>query len=108
MFDLTILIQYFRYWGREPVELDREAIKRYLTTDESWLQHRWMAIRRKLQFPFSISFHDGPYRGHEEVIEGVEADEILDVARPRKGSKDEVETSALLAKVTSPRSYGTH
>jgi solute carrier family 66 (lysosomal lysine-arginine transporter), member 1 len=107
LFDVTILMQYFQYWGQEPVELDREAIKRYLTTDESWVQHRWMAIRKKLHFPFTISFHDGPYGGHEEVLEGVAVDENIDGGGlVREASKD-VETRALLTRAASSRSYGT-
>ena len=105
MFDVTILIQYFRYWGQDPVELDREAIKRYLTSDESWLRHRWATLRSKLQFPFSISFHEGAYRRHEEVLEGVPANESLSEAESRK-SKDGDEGSLLLGRGVS-RSYGT-
>ena len=106
MFDVTIMIQYVRYWGLDPVELDREAIKRYLTTDESWVQHRWMALRRKLRFPFSFSFHDGPYhRRHEEVLEGVVADEMPH-ARVAKANKDG-EGDSLLGRQASIRSYGT-
>ena len=107
MFDITILIQYFLYWGQEPVELDRRAIKRYLTTDESWLQHRWMALRRKLQFPISISFHDGPYRRHEEVLEGVESDETIEGSSGKRPMKDEGERNALLGRITSTQGYGT-
>jgi hypothetical protein len=109
MFDVTILIQYFWYWGQEPVELDREAIKRYLTTDKSWVQHRWMAIRRHLQLPFSISIHDGPYRRHDDVLEGVDVDEGLESSRlTRKSSnKSGEERSALLGRSASTRSYGT-
>jgi len=107
LFDVTILMQYFQYWGQEPVELDREAIKRYLTTDESWVQHRWMAIRKKLHSPFTISFHDGPYGGHEEVLEGIAVDENIDGGGlVREASKD-VETRALLTRAASSRSYGT-
>ena len=105
-------MQYFRYWGQEPVELDRDAIKRYLTIDESWVKHRWTVFRRKLRFPISISFHNGPYRGQDEVIEGVEADEHIERSIPRKGSNNEDgtkegETKALLGRITSTRSYGT-
>src|SRR5271155_4616677 len=109
LFDVTILMQYFQYWGQEPVEIDREAIKRYLTTDESWLQHRWLAIRQKLQFPITISFHDGQYRRHEEVLEGVNVEEITteDGHLTRKLSrKDGEETTALLGRSASARSYG--
>jgi hypothetical protein len=105
VFDVTIMIQYVRFWGLDPVELDREAIKRYLTTDESWVQHRWMALRRKLQFPFCISFHDGPYRRHEEVLEGVQPDEMPE-SRPNKASKDE-ERELLFQRQALVRSYGT-
>lgn len=106
MFDVTIILQYFRYWGQDPVGLlDREAIKRYLTTDESWLRHRWATIRNKLQFPFSISFHDGPYRWHEEVLDGVPANESSSEPESRK-SKDGDERSLLLGRHES-RSYGT-
>jgi hypothetical protein len=101
VFDITILFQYFRYRGQDPSEIDREAIRRYLTTDESWVQHRWSAFRKKLQFPFSISFHDGPYR-HEGVLEGVEADDTDEAPPVRKND----ETSSLLVKSGS-RSYGT-
>jgi hypothetical protein len=110
LFDVTILIQYFQYWGQEPVEIDREAIKRYLTTDESWAQHRWMAIRKRLHFPFTISFHDGPYRRHEDVLEGVAVDESIDgegLVGKASPSKDTEETRALLARAASSRSYGT-
>ena len=103
-------MQYFRYWGQEPVELDREAIKRYLTMDESWVQHRWAALRRTLQFPFSISIHDGTYRRTDEVIEGVDVDDgQREEARlTRKTSrKDGEEASALLGRSASTRSYGT-
>ena len=103
-------MQYFRYWGQEPVELDREAIKRYLTMDESWVQHRWMALRRKLQFPFSISIHDGAYRRTDEVIEGVDVDDgHREGARSTRmtSSKEEEETSALLGRSASTWSYGT-
>jgi hypothetical protein len=100
-------MQYFRYWGQGPVEIDRDAIKRYLTTDESWVQHRWAALRETLQFPFTVSFHDGPYRRHEEAIEGVDVDEDMHGGRlgSKPSSKDE-ETSALLVRPTSGRSYG--
>jgi len=104
MFDITILLQYCRYQGQEPAEIDREAIKRYLTTDESWLQHRWSAVREKWRFPFSISFHDGPCR-YEEVIEGVEDD--TNGARVGESAKDDDERSALLVKTASSRSYGS-
>jgi hypothetical protein len=109
MFDVTILIQYFRYWGQEPVELDREAIKRYLTTDESWVQHRWMAIRKRLQLPFSISIHDGPYHGQHDVLDGVDVDEGLEASRfTRKlSNKSGEERSALLGRSASTRGYGT-
>lgn len=108
MFDVTILSQYFRYWGQDPVDLDREAIKRYLTTDETWLRHRWATLRSKLQFPFSISFHDGPYRRHEEVLEGVPANEQESESESRK-SKDGDERSSLLGRGSrASRSYGTH
>ena len=103
-------MQYFRYWGQEPVDIDREAIKRYLTTDESWAQHRWMAIRKKLHFPFTISFHDGPYRGHQEVLDGVAVDESNDgggLVRKASSNKDVEETRALLTRAASSRSYGT-
>jgi hypothetical protein len=104
MFDITIMLQYFRYRGQEPAEIDREAIKRYLTTDESWVQHRWSAIRRKCRFPFSISFHDGVYR--EEVLEGWQVDDTHDDDEQRKDN----ETTALLVKPANrptSRSYGT-
>ena len=105
-------MQYFRYWGKEPVELDREAIKRYLTTDESWVQHRWTAFRRRMQFPFSISIHDGPYRRHDDVIEGVDVAESIRegarLTRKSSGNKHGEETSALLGKSVSTRGYGTH
>jgi uncharacterized protein with PQ loop repeat len=110
LFDVTILMQYFRYWGQEPVDIDREAIKRYLTTDESWAQHRWIAIRKKLHFPFTISFHDGPYRGHQEVLDGVAVDESDDgggLVRKASSNKDVEETGALLTRAASSRSYGT-
>ena len=110
VFDVTILMQYFRYWGQEPRELDREAIKRYLITDESWLQHRWMALRKRVHFPFTISFHDGPYhRQHEEVLDGVGVDDSIDDGRliRKESSKDGDERRALLARVASSRSYGT-
>jgi len=110
LFDVTILIQYFRYWGQEPGDIDREAIKRYLTTDESWAQRRWMAIRKKLHFPFTISFHDGSYRAHEEVLEGVAVEESIDgggLGGKGSSSKDADETRALLAKAASSWSYGT-
>lgn len=105
-------MQYFRYYGQEATELDREAIKRYLTTDESWLQHRWMAFRRKLQCPFRISFHDGPYRPRTLVIEGVEPSRSEDADVRRKSSEEGDrrkvnETHALLPSVASSRSYGT-
>jgi uncharacterized protein with PQ loop repeat len=106
MFDVTIITQYFTYWGQDPVDLDREAIKRYLTTDESWLRHRWATLRRKLQFPFSISFHEGPYRRHEEVLEGVPADESSSESSEPRKSKDGDEGSLLLGRHAS-RSYGT-
>jgi hypothetical protein len=105
MFDVTIICQYLKYKGQDPVDLDREAIKRYLTTDESWLRHRWATIRNKLQFPFTISFHDGPYRRHEEVLDGVPANESSSEAESRK-SKDGDEGSLLLGRHGS-RSYGT-
>lgn len=92
------------------MELDREAIKRYLTTDESWVQRRWMALRRKLQFPFSISIHDGAYRRNDEVIEGVDVDDShREGARlTRKSSREGgEETSVLLGRSASKRSYGT-
>jgi len=101
MFDLTILFQYTRYYRREPADLDREAIKRYLTTDESWVQHRWAALRKKLEFPFTISFHMGPYR---DVIEGVAPEEDA-AGLQRQRSKDSEDT-ALLVRAAS-RSYGT-
>ena len=107
-FDVTILIQYFRYWGQGPVELDREAIKRYLTTDESWIQHRWIALRRTLRFPFSISIHDGPYRRNEGAFEDVDVDESV-----REGAGGKLflakgeEGRSLLGKSASVRSYGT-
>lgn len=108
LFDVTILIQYFRYWGQEPVELDRDAIKRYLTTDESWIQHRWMALRRKFQLPFSISFHEGPYSGHNAVLEGVDVDENLEDSKlTRKLSNKPEERAALLGRTASAKSYGT-
>lgn len=110
LFDVTILIQYFQYWGQEPIEIDREAIKRYLTTDESWAQHRWMAIRKRLHLPFTISFHDGPYRRHEDVLEGVAVEESIDgegLVGKVSPSKDTEETRALLARAASSRSYGT-
>jgi len=103
MFDITIMFQYFRYRGQDPAEIDREAIKRYLTTDESWVQHRWSAIRRKCRFPFSISFHDGAYR--EEVLEGL-VDDTHDDDEQRKDD----ETTALLVRPANrptSRSYGT-
>ena len=111
MFDITILIQYFRYWGQEPVDIDREAIKRYLMTDESWVQHRWMAIRRTFQLPFSISFHEGRCRRHKRVLEGSQpADPIDETALPGKlSNKEEAEEewTALLGRTASDRSYGT-
>ena len=107
MFDVTILSQYFRYWGQDPVELDREAIKRYLTTDETWLRNRWASLRSKLQFPFTISFHDGPYRHrHEEVLEGVPTNESSEGSEESRKSKDGDERSLLLGRHAS-RSYGT-
>ena len=99
-----------RYLGQEPVELDRDAIKRYLTTDESWVQHRWMALRRHLQFPFSISIHDGAYRRNDEFIEGVDVDDShKEGTRNTRNTsrKDGEESSALLGRSASTRSYGT-
>jgi hypothetical protein len=109
VFDITILVQYCWYWGQEPVELDRDAIKQYLTTDESWAQHRWMAIRRKLQFPFSISFHDGPYSRTEEIVGNVNVDAEIDEEdlMGKMSCKDEDETRALLGRSASTRNYGT-
>jgi hypothetical protein len=92
------------------VELDRDAIKRYLKTDESWVQHRWMALRKKLQFLFSISIHDGPYRRHDEVLEGVAVDESIErtiLARKSSNKDGDEETNALLGRFSSTRSYGT-
>jgi uncharacterized protein with PQ loop repeat len=113
-FDITILMQYFRYYGQEPTELDREAIKRYLTADESWARHRWEAFRRKLQFPYSISFHDGLHHPSTQVIEGVEAEasgsESSDEGRKsleEDESRKVDETRALLSRIVSGKSYGT-
>jgi hypothetical protein len=105
MFDVTILIQYFRYWGQDPIDLDREAVKRYLKSDETWLRHRWATFRSRFQFPFSISFHDGLYRGHEEILEGVSPDDSSSDSESRK-SKDGDERSLLLGRQAS-RGYGT-
>lgn len=107
-------MQYFRYYGQEPTELDREAIKRYLTADESWARHRWEEFRRKLQFPYSISFHDGVYP-RTPVIEGVEEAEASGSESTDEGRKSLEEsegqkvdeTRALLSRIASERSYGT-
>jgi len=114
MFDITILMQYGRYYGQEPTELDRDAIKRYLTTDESWLQHRWVAFCRKLQFPFSIALHDGPYRRPPHVIEGFERPRRSeDTEGGRKSFEEEDdgkmagEARALLSRIGSTMKYGT-
>ena len=88
------------------MELDREAIKRYLTMDQSWVQHRWMALRRTLQFPFSISIHSGAYRLNDEVIEGVDVDDGH-IGGARITRKDGEEASALLGRSASTRSYGS-
>jgi hypothetical protein len=88
------------------VELDRRAIKRYLTTDESWLKHRWMAFRRKLQFPFTISFHDGPYRPHD-ITEAFEVDDDILRRSMEIPWKEGDETNALLGKLSSGQGYGT-
>jgi len=113
MFDIIILTQYCHYYGQEPTELDREAIKRYLTTDESWLQHRWVTLCRKLQFPFSIALHDGPYRP-PHVIEGCERPRRSeDTEGGRKSLEEEDdgrtvgEAHALLSRVGSAMKYGT-
>jgi len=90
------LSQYFHYYGQEPIELDREAIKRYLTTDATWLSHRWNNLRRHLSdlpITFTISVHRGVYRGYEEVVEGIEThddrdDASLDDGISRKWDKD--------------------
>ena len=109
MFDVTILIQYCWYFGQEPRELDRDAIKQYLITDESWVRHYWMALRQNLQFPFSISFHDGRYRRSEESVESVDVDAEIDEAdfMRKMSCKDEDETGALLGRSASTRNYGT-
>jgi hypothetical protein len=107
-------MQYFRYYGQEPTELDREAIKRYLTADESWARHRWEAFRRKLQFPYSISFHDGVYHPCTHVIDGVEeaeasGSESVDEGRKsleESESRKVDETRGLLSRIASGRSYG--
>jgi len=108
-------MQYFRYYGQEPTELDREAIKRYLTADESWARHRWETFRRKLQFPYSLSFHDGVYRPHTLVIEGVAPPEEprsensdggrKSLEESERGKVDEAR--ALLSRIASGKSYGT-
>ena len=108
VFDVIILSQYLHYYGQEPVELDREAIKRYLTTDATWLSHRWNNLRRQfseLPIAFTISVHRGVYRGYEEVVEGIETAEegeaaSLDEGITRKWDKD-MDASRL------GRNYGT-
>ena len=94
-------MQWVRYFGQEPVEIDREAIKRYLTTDESWLSNKWIEIRNRFQFPWSISIHSGPYSRQTDILEGVDpnsesSDDRLD--------KYEAERRPLLN--SASRSYG--
>lgn len=102
MFDLTILMQWVRYRGQDPVEIDREAIKRYLTTDESWVYHKWIEIRSRFQIPWSITIHSGPYRGHSDVLEGI--DPNTGEGSDHSLGKFEEERRPLLT--SSSRSYG--
>ena len=104
MFDVTILMQWIRYFGQEPIDIDREAIKRYLTTDESWLFNKWIEIRNRLQFPWSISIYSGSYR-HTEVLEGLESSSSTQEEEMDESRKVGEERSPLLNSASS-RSYG--
>jgi hypothetical protein len=69
-----------------------------------------MAIRRKLQFPFSVSIHDGSYRRQEGFLDGVDVDENLDSSGlTRKISNKSIgeERRALLGRSASSKGYGT-
>jgi hypothetical protein len=110
MFDITILGQYFRYWGQEPIDIDREAIKRYLTTDESWPQRLGTSFRTFLQNPFlfTISLHEGRYR-RQPVLEGIEVSDPTEEStlsgKPSNKEEAEEESAALLGRIASARSY---
>jgi len=108
MFDVTILMQWVRYFGQEPIEIDRKAIKRYLTTDESWLSKKWNEIRSRLHFPWSISIYSGSHR-HAGVLEGLEPSSTYST---QEGETDELrkleEERRPLLNSASSRSYGGH